>query len=220
MYDVIADAVGIDGAVQITGGEPTCRKDLPEIIRMGRAKGFWGIEVNTNGLVIAARDGYLEELVAAGLTGVYLSFDGLTGEGVRRHVRPRHPGRQDARRRAVPRGGHPGGAFGGRGGGTQRRAVGRPSAFLPGQRRRGGGACLAAGVHVGSLRCRTRDAHERGRRDLPAGRAVRRAVGAARRVAAGLFEPAVRHRRVLRAWNAARRRACASVGLSTRPRAP
>ena len=78
MYDVIA--VGIDGAVQITGGEPTCRKDLPEIIRMGRAKGFWGIEVNTNGLVIAARDGYLEELVAAGLTGVYLSFDGLTGE--------------------------------------------------------------------------------------------------------------------------------------------
>lgn len=80
MYDVIADAVGTDGAVQITGGEPTCRKDLPEIIRMGREKGFWGIEVNTNGLVIAARPGYLEELVAAGLTGVYLSFDGLTGD--------------------------------------------------------------------------------------------------------------------------------------------
>ena len=80
MYDVIANAVGIDGAVQITGGEPTCRRDLPEIIRMGRAKGFWGIEINTNGLVIEARDGYLEELVAAGLTGVYLSFDGLTGD--------------------------------------------------------------------------------------------------------------------------------------------
>lgn len=80
MYDVIANAVGTDGAVQITGGEPTCRKDLPEIIRMGRDKGFWGIEVNTNGLVIAARDGYLEELVFAGLTGVYLSFDGLTGD--------------------------------------------------------------------------------------------------------------------------------------------
>lgn len=80
MYDVIEASVGIDGAVQITGGEPTCRKDLPEIIRMGRAKGFWGIEVNTNGLLIAARDGYLEELVQAGLTGVYLSFDGLTGD--------------------------------------------------------------------------------------------------------------------------------------------
>lgn len=80
MYDTIARAVGTDGAVQITGGEPTCRKDLPEIIRMGREKGFWGIEVNTNGLVIANNPGYLEELVRCGLTGVYLSFDGLTGE--------------------------------------------------------------------------------------------------------------------------------------------
>lgn len=80
MYDVIANAVGTDAAVQLTGGEPTCRKDLPEIIYHGREKGFWGIEVNTNGLVIASRPGYLEDLVAAGLTGVYLSFDGLTGD--------------------------------------------------------------------------------------------------------------------------------------------
>ncbi len=78
MYDAIARAVGIDGAVQLTGGEPTCRADLPEIIAMGRAKGFWGIEVNTNGLVIATSDGYLEKLVDAGMTGVYLAFDGLT----------------------------------------------------------------------------------------------------------------------------------------------
>lgn len=80
LYDVIAREAGTDGAVQITGGEPTCRADLPEVIRRGRAKGFWGIEVNTNGLAIAARDGYLEELAAAGLTGVYLSFDGVTGD--------------------------------------------------------------------------------------------------------------------------------------------
>ncbi|WP_165251750.1 radical SAM protein [Adlercreutzia sp. ZJ304] len=79
MYDAIESAVGLDGAVQLTGGEPTTRKDLHEIIFMGRSKGFWGIEVNTNGLVIAQRSGYLEDLVAAGLTGVYLSFDGLTG---------------------------------------------------------------------------------------------------------------------------------------------
>ena len=213
MYDVIADAVGIDGAVQITGGEPTCRKDLPEIIRMGRAKGFWGIEINTNGLVIAARDGYLEELVAAGLTGVYLSFDGLTGEvyegtcgrdilDVKMRVveRCREAGIQVVLSVAVVAGLNDG-------------QLGDLLRFCSGERRRGGGPGPAAGVHVGSLRCRTRDAHERGRRDLPAGRAVRRAVGAARRVAAGLFEPAVRHRRVLRAWNAARRRACASVGL-------
>ena len=79
MYDVIANAVGTDGAVQLTGGEPTCRKDLPEIIRMGRRKGFWGIELNTNGLVIASRDGYLESLRDAGVTGLFLSFDGLRG---------------------------------------------------------------------------------------------------------------------------------------------
>ena len=80
MYDVIANAVGTDGAVQLTGGEPTCRKDLPEIIRMGREKGFWGIELNTNGLVIASRSGYLESLKEAGVTGLFLSFDGLTGD--------------------------------------------------------------------------------------------------------------------------------------------
>ncbi|MEG1253293.1 MAG: radical SAM protein [Raoultibacter sp.] len=80
MYDTIAAAVGIDGAVQITGGEPTCRHDLADIIARGRTRGFWGIEINTNGLVIAAREGYLETLVAAGLTGVYLSFDGLSNE--------------------------------------------------------------------------------------------------------------------------------------------
>jgi hypothetical protein len=80
MYDTIASYVGIDGAVQLTGGEPTTRRDLPQIIKMGRDKGFWGIEVNTNGLVIASRPGYLESLRDAGLTGVYLSFDGLTGD--------------------------------------------------------------------------------------------------------------------------------------------
>ena len=79
MYDTIANAVGTDGAVQLTGGEPTTRKDLKDIILLGREKGFWGIEVNTNGLVIANNEGYLEELVGHGLTGVYLSFDGLTG---------------------------------------------------------------------------------------------------------------------------------------------
>ena len=80
MYQVIKDAVGTDGAVQITGGEPTCRKDLFEIISMAREMGFWGVELNTNGLVIAARDGYIERLRDAGITGIFLSFDGLTGK--------------------------------------------------------------------------------------------------------------------------------------------
>lgn len=80
MYDTIARITSTDCGVQITGGEPTCREDLEEIVRMGRARGFWGVEVNTNGLRIAHEDGYLERLKAAGCTGIYLSFDGFTNE--------------------------------------------------------------------------------------------------------------------------------------------
>ncbi len=80
MFDAIVRTGGVDTGVQITGGEPTVREDLPDIIRMARGKGFWGVEVNTNGLVIASRDGYLETLVEAGLTGVYLSFDSLVAD--------------------------------------------------------------------------------------------------------------------------------------------
>lgn len=79
-YQAIADTAGTDTGIQITGGEPTLREDLADIIRMGREMGFWGIEVNTNGLVIARDQEYLDGLVAAGCTGIYLSFDGLTHE--------------------------------------------------------------------------------------------------------------------------------------------
>jgi uncharacterized radical SAM superfamily Fe-S cluster-containing enzyme len=82
-YDAIADTATLDVGVQITGGEPTVRDDLPQIVRMGRERGFWGIEVNTNGVAIARDDGYLERLVEAGLTGIYLQFDGLSAESYR-----------------------------------------------------------------------------------------------------------------------------------------
>ena len=82
-YEAIADTAGIETGVQITGGEPTLREDLPQIIRLGRKRGFWGIEVNTNGLVISRDNGYLESLVEAGLTGIYLQFDGISPEPYR-----------------------------------------------------------------------------------------------------------------------------------------
>jgi uncharacterized radical SAM superfamily Fe-S cluster-containing enzyme len=69
--------------VQITGGEPTVRDDLPQIIRMGRERGFWGVELNTNGVVISRDTAYLRRLVEAGLTGVYLQFDGMSPESYR-----------------------------------------------------------------------------------------------------------------------------------------
>jgi uncharacterized radical SAM superfamily Fe-S cluster-containing enzyme len=79
-YQAIADTATVQTGVQLTGGEPTTRDDLKDIIYMGRQMGFWGIEVNTNGIVIARDFKYLESLVAAGLTGIYLQFDGLSDD--------------------------------------------------------------------------------------------------------------------------------------------
>ncbi|MGI6216202.1 MAG: radical SAM protein [Coriobacteriales bacterium] len=80
MYDAIAEQAGTQTGVQLTGGEPTTRRDLPQIIKMGRDKGFWGIEVNTNGVVISRDLDYLRQLVDAGCTGIYMQFDGVTSD--------------------------------------------------------------------------------------------------------------------------------------------
>jgi uncharacterized radical SAM superfamily Fe-S cluster-containing enzyme len=74
----IANTAGTQTGVQLTGGEPTMRADLAQIIYFARARGFWGVEVNTNGLVISKDREYLQDLVAHGLTGIYLQFDGVT----------------------------------------------------------------------------------------------------------------------------------------------
>ena len=63
--------------IQLSGGEPTVRNDLPEIIRLGREKGFTFFQLNTNGLRLASEPGYAEKLKAAGLNTVFLQFDGL-----------------------------------------------------------------------------------------------------------------------------------------------
>jgi uncharacterized radical SAM superfamily Fe-S cluster-containing enzyme len=66
--------------IQLSGGEPTMRSDLPELIRMGRAKGFSFFQLNTNGLRIAREPEYSQELAKAGLNTVFLQFDSLKGE--------------------------------------------------------------------------------------------------------------------------------------------
>ena len=63
--------------IQLSGGEPTVRDDLPEIICLGREKGFTFFQLNTNGIRLAEEAGYAEKLKEAGLNTVFLQFDGL-----------------------------------------------------------------------------------------------------------------------------------------------
>lgn len=62
--------------IQLSGGEPTLREDLPEIIALGRRMGFEFIQLNTNGIRLAQDADYVKTLVRAGLNCVFLQFDG------------------------------------------------------------------------------------------------------------------------------------------------
>lgn len=62
--------------LQLSGGEPTTRDDLPEIIAAARSQGFGLVQLNTNGLRLGREPGYAECLAQAGLQSVFLQFDG------------------------------------------------------------------------------------------------------------------------------------------------
>ena len=79
MFQAIGRQAGLQVSIQLTGGEPTVRKDLPEIVHLGRQAGFAAIEVNTNGIVLGRQPAFLASLAEAGISGIYLQFDGLTG---------------------------------------------------------------------------------------------------------------------------------------------
>lgn len=75
-YDMLM-AHGGPFNIQLSGGEPTMRDDLPEIIALGIRKGFSFFQLNTNGLRIAEEEGYAEHLAKSGVSCVFLQFDGL-----------------------------------------------------------------------------------------------------------------------------------------------
>lgn len=80
MFQTALDHVGKPICVQLSGGEPTIRDDLPEIVRMGKGMGIDFIEVNTNGYRFANDIEYLREVKDAGVDSLYFSFDGLTDD--------------------------------------------------------------------------------------------------------------------------------------------
>lgn len=80
MWQTILDHVNHPICVQISGGEPTIRNDLPDIVRLGKQMGIDYIEVNTNGVRLGRDIEFLRELKDAGVESLYFSFDGIDRE--------------------------------------------------------------------------------------------------------------------------------------------
>jgi uncharacterized radical SAM superfamily Fe-S cluster-containing enzyme len=99
-YRRVLRAYGPDVIIQLSGGEPTVRDDLPTIVEMGRSLGFPFIQVNSNGLRIAEEKDYASVLRKAGAASVFLQFDG-TEDRIYRTLRGRSL--YAAKRRAIKR---------------------------------------------------------------------------------------------------------------------
>jgi len=65
-------------ALQFSGGEPTIRKELLDMVRKAKELGFNHVEVNTNGLRLSQDVEFCKQLKEAGVSTIYLQFDGLT----------------------------------------------------------------------------------------------------------------------------------------------
>lgn len=75
-YDMLMEHGGPFN-IQLSGGEPTLRNDLPQIIERGKNKGFTFFQLNTNGLRLAEDWEFVKALADAGLNTVFLQFDTL-----------------------------------------------------------------------------------------------------------------------------------------------
>jgi uncharacterized radical SAM superfamily Fe-S cluster-containing enzyme len=72
--------------LQLSGGEPTLRDDLPQIVAAARQTGYTFIQLNSNGIRLAADPAYVRQLADAGLSAVFLQFDGVD-DGIYRSLR-------------------------------------------------------------------------------------------------------------------------------------
>lgn len=66
--------------LQLSGGEPTLRDDLPELVHYAKEAGCSYVQVNTNGIRLAQEPEYAKKLAEAGLDIVFLQFDGTRSD--------------------------------------------------------------------------------------------------------------------------------------------
>lgn len=62
--------------LQLSGGEPTVRDDLPDIVRAAKDIGFSYVQINSNGRRLAEEPDFTKALSDAGLSSVFMQFDG------------------------------------------------------------------------------------------------------------------------------------------------
>jgi 7,8-dihydro-6-hydroxymethylpterin dimethyltransferase len=74
--------------IQLSGGEPTLRDDLPSIIAAARSAGCENIQLNSNGIRLGEDRAYTRELAQAGLSFVFMQFDG-TEDAIYKKLRGR-----------------------------------------------------------------------------------------------------------------------------------
>lgn len=63
--------------LQLSGGEPTVRDDLPEIVAYAKKAGCKYVQLNSNGLRLAEEESFVKKLADAGLSFVFMQFDGV-----------------------------------------------------------------------------------------------------------------------------------------------
>jgi uncharacterized radical SAM superfamily Fe-S cluster-containing enzyme len=85
MLGAIRDRAG-NCPIQISGGEPSLRNDLPSIVALAQKIGFDHIQVNTNGIRLARDPDFGQALKDAGVTDFFLQFDGV-GDAIHRRIR-------------------------------------------------------------------------------------------------------------------------------------
>jgi len=71
-------------SLQISGGEPSVRKDLDQIAAIVKRKGFGQLEMVSNGIRLAREADFAEKLVKWGFTSVYLQFDSTRPEDIQK----------------------------------------------------------------------------------------------------------------------------------------